>query len=243
MRSLPEDGPEIWCRCDAGPHGFLSIAAHAHADALAVEVRHRGKDILADPGTYCYQGHPAWRRYFRGTLGHNTIELSGQDQSMSGGPTLWTRHAHGRVIDLSINSEGEVTRWSAEHDGYTVLRPPARHRRSVELSSRDRLLEIVDEIETEGTYGVRMAFHLGPQVGVRIEGACAELAWGDQESQASATLRLPDALTWSAVRGATDPVLGWYSTGFGEKQPSTTLVGEGVCQGIERYATTLQFDR
>jgi len=27
---------EIWCRCDGGPHGFLSIAAHAHADALSV---------------------------------------------------------------------------------------------------------------------------------------------------------------------------------------------------------------
>ena len=39
LRSKPVDGPEIWCRCDSGPHGFLSIAAHAHADALSVEVR------------------------------------------------------------------------------------------------------------------------------------------------------------------------------------------------------------
>ena len=58
MRSSPSDGEEIWCRCDAGPHGFLSIAAHAHADALAVEVRHDGTDVLADPGTYCYHGEP-----------------------------------------------------------------------------------------------------------------------------------------------------------------------------------------
>ena len=48
--AAPSDGEEIWCRCDAGPHGFLSIAAHAHADALAVEVRHDGTDVLADPG-------------------------------------------------------------------------------------------------------------------------------------------------------------------------------------------------
>ena len=47
---------EIWCRCDGGPHGYLSIAAHAHADALSVEVRYAGVDILADPGTYCYHG-------------------------------------------------------------------------------------------------------------------------------------------------------------------------------------------
>lgn len=242
MRSLPEDGPEIWCRCDAGPHGFLSIAAHAHADALSVEVRHRGTDILADPGTYCYQGHPSWRTYFRGTLGHNTIELAGQDQSTSGGPTLWTRHAAGQLMELSIGDQGEVRSWAAEHDGYGVLRPSARHRRSVRLASRRRILEIVDEIDTEGTYGVRMAFHLGPQVLVRLDGACAELVWDDVEGPAGATLHLADTLAWSAVRGATDPVLGWYSSRFGEKEPSTTLVGQGQCRGHDRYATTLRFE-
>ena len=35
FRSEPAGGAEIWCRCDSGPHGFLSIAAHAHADALS----------------------------------------------------------------------------------------------------------------------------------------------------------------------------------------------------------------
>jgi Heparinase II/III-like protein/Heparinase II/III N-terminus len=241
MRSLPEDGGEIWCRCDAGPHGYLSIAAHAHADALAVEVRHRGTDILADPGTYCYQGEPAWRRYFRSTLGHNTVELAGRDQSVSGGPTLWTRHAHGQLVELSVGDHAEVRRWSGEHDGYAVLQPPARHRRTVQLSSRCRLLEIVDDVETEGAHPVRMAFHLGPRVQVRLEGTRAELTWDDREQRASATLCLPDGLAWTTARGVTDPVLGWYSSGFGEKEPATTLLGEGLCRGHARYATALQF--
>src|SRR5205823_3548611 len=72
-------GGEIWCRCDGGPHGFLSIAAHAHADALSLEVRHDGVDVLADPGTFCYHGQPAWRSYFRSTLGHNTLRLDEKD--------------------------------------------------------------------------------------------------------------------------------------------------------------------
>ncbi|HZZ50892.1 MAG TPA: alginate lyase family protein, partial [Pseudonocardia sp.] len=92
--------PEVWCRCDGGPHGFLSIAAHAHADALSVEVRHDGVDVLADPGTYCYHGQPEWRRFFRSTVGHNTLELDGADQSESGGPFLWTRHARTRVLEF-----------------------------------------------------------------------------------------------------------------------------------------------
>ena len=77
IRTDPASSPEIWCRCDGGPHGFLSIAAHAHADALSVEVRCDGVDILADPGTYCYHGEPEWRSYFRSTIGHNTVEIGG----------------------------------------------------------------------------------------------------------------------------------------------------------------------
>ena len=58
FRTHPASSPELWLRLDGGPHGFLSIAAHAHADALSVEVRYGGIDILADPGTYCYHGEP-----------------------------------------------------------------------------------------------------------------------------------------------------------------------------------------
>ena len=51
LRTAPGAVSEIWCRCDGGPHGYLAIAAHAHADALSIEVRSRGIDVLADPGT------------------------------------------------------------------------------------------------------------------------------------------------------------------------------------------------
>jgi hypothetical protein len=61
LRTDGADSPEIWCRCDGGPHGFLSIAAHAHADALSAEVRYGGVEVLTDPGTYCYHGEPEWR--------------------------------------------------------------------------------------------------------------------------------------------------------------------------------------
>ena len=73
LRSAGEN--EVWCRCDGGPHGFLSIAAHAHADALSIEVRQGGVDILADPGTYCYQGEPEWRSLF--SLDHRSQHRRG----------------------------------------------------------------------------------------------------------------------------------------------------------------------
>jgi len=54
---------EIWCRCDGAPPGCRSIAAHAHADALSVEVRYAGVDILADLGAFCYGEGGPFRRH------------------------------------------------------------------------------------------------------------------------------------------------------------------------------------
>ena len=119
LRTAAADSPELWCRCDGGPHGFLSIAAHAHADALSVEVRYGGVDVLADPGTYCYHGEPAWRSYFQSTIGHNTVEVGGRWQSVRGGAFLWLRHAAGR--ELAVTDDGQVARGPAST---TATGPP-----------------------------------------------------------------------------------------------------------------------
>ncbi|MFF2775510.1 alginate lyase family protein [Streptomyces sp. NPDC058052] len=225
----------IWCRCDAGPHGFLSIAAHAHADALSMEVRHDGVDVLADPGTYCYHGQPEWRRYFRSTLGHNTLEWDGGDQSVSGGPFLWTRQARSRVL-VADAAGAEPAVWCAEHDGYR----PAVHRRRVELAAASRELRVVDEVR--GAAGaVRLVFHLGPAIGAELAGNRAVLGWDRDGEDRSAVLELPGELSWAAHRGETGPPLGWYSPGFGRKQPSTTLVGTGRSGGTREFTTVLRF--
>ncbi|MFB7613627.1 alginate lyase family protein [Kitasatospora sp. NPDC056181] len=229
-------GPDgIWCRCDGGPHGFLSIAAHAHADALSLEVRQDGVDVLADPGTYCYHGQPEWRRYFRSTLGHNTLELDGEDQSTSGGPFLWTRHARSRVLVADTSAEG-VARWCAEHDGYGQ----SVHRRRVELTAASRELRIVDEVRGPRR-AVRLAFHLGPAVTADLTGDRAVLTWTGDGEDHSAVLDLPGRLTWRAHRGETGPPLGWYSAGFGRKVPATTLVGTGFTDGAQGFTTVLGF--
>jgi hypothetical protein len=242
MRSSPRHGKEIWCRCDAGPHGFLAIAAHAHADALAVEVRYEGVDILADPGTYCYHSEPEFRSCFRSTIGHNTVELAHRDQSASGGPALWVRHAQTRLLGLRSAADGRITHWSAVHDGYAALDPPAWHRRTVNLLSEERRIEILDQIRTAGRHPIRMAFHLGPAVYAALRDCQVELSWDDDVTgSGAATLHLPGTLKWSLVRASTDPVVGWYSAGFGAKEPATTVLGEGVCAGDTELASVLQF--
>jgi hypothetical protein len=228
---------EIWCRCDGGPHGYLSIAAHAHADALSVEVRYAGIDILADPGTYCYHGEREWRSYFRSTIAHNTAELDGQSQSSERGPFMWARHAQAREVE--VIDDGDIARWTAEHSGYASLDPPATHRRSVLLDRASRSLDIIDEIE--GRHQVRLAFHFGPEVHVELDGSSAALKWPQTGTPGAAQLELPGVLQWSLHRGETDPILGWYSPSLGRRVPAYTLLGRGYCALGAPLATRLEF--
>ncbi len=244
LRSAPGARPEIWCRCDGGPHGYLSIAGHAHADALSVEIRHGGVGILVDPGTYCYHGEPEFRNYLRSTIAHNTVEIAHADQSASGGPFLWLRHARTTGVEVDLDQAGAVRTWSAEHDGYESLDPPARHRRKVAFDEVAGRIEIRDVIETSGRHAVRSALHLGPEVTCRLEGDIASLSWSaDNDCERwSAAVELDQRLSWSVHRGETKPVLGWYSSSFGTVEPTSVLIGEGNCDpGSNLLLTTISF--
>jgi hypothetical protein len=212
---LGED--ELWCRVDHGPHGYLSIAAHAHADALSVEVRFAGVPVLVDPGTFSYHGDPAWRYFFRSTLAHNTVEIARTDQSVSAGPFMWTSHA---VTSTEYATSAQVL---ASHDGYRRLRPPVTHRRSVSLEPLGTVT-IEDWIEgVHFDHEFRIAFHLGPTLDCCLTDNIANLSW----SGGAARLQLPSALRWQVVRGQREPLLGWYSAGFDVVEPTYSLVGTG----------------
>jgi len=239
LRSRVEDGDEIWCRCDGGPHGFLSIAAHGHADALSLEVRHGGIEILVDPGTYCYHGEPLWREWFRSTVAHNTVEVGGVSQSASGGPFLWTTQARTRTLACDVG-EQPVQTWRAEHDGYLRLSTPTVHRRSVTLDSPGRNLTIADTFDTAAEVPLRLSWHLGPDVRVELDGAQASLTWQVGPDSRRGTLVLPDGLVWTSHTADVDPVLGWYSPQFGCRVASTSLVGRGMGSSTTCLVTVLE---
>ena len=217
---------EIWCRCDNGPHGFLRTAAHAHADALSIEVRVGGVEILSDPGTYCYHGELQWRSYFRSTLAHNTLELFGRAQSVPGGPFLWTKHAEARLLFADgLDEDVPQARWSAEHYGYRSA-GGAVHRRTVILCRNSRTLTIQDEVLEirDRTISSRLAFHFGPDVHCELNHPMARLAWPGGRGE----LILPTGLRWSLYRGETNPPVGWVSQSFDVKVPSFSLIGNGA---------------
>jgi hypothetical protein len=227
---------EIVCRCDGGPHGHLSIPAHAHS--LSVDVRYAGIDILADPGTFRYRGKRAWRSYLRSTIAHNTAELDGRSQADEGDPLTGKRHVHTRKIE--VLDDGDIARWTAEHDGYASLDPPALHRRSVLLDRASRSIDIIDQIDG-GSHDIRLAFHLGPDVHAELGESCAALDWPTALAAGAARLELPPGLRWSLHRGETDPIFGWFSRGLSRRVPAVTLLGCGRCVPGIPLITRLDF--
>ena len=196
-------------------------------------------EVLVDPGTYCYHGEPRWRTYFRSTLAHNTLELGDRDQSQMAGPFLWTTQARTTLLQLTGTEMDANQVWSAEHDGYQRLDPPAVHRRTVQLDGGRRRFEIVDRVATTGRHRCRLAFHLGPSLDATLQGTEVSLRWSAGGLPVTATLRLPDRLEWTAHRGEMDPILGWYSPSFGSKQPSLTLLGTGWYGAGDAELTTV----
>jgi hypothetical protein len=217
-------GP-TWLRCDGGPHGYRSIAAHGHADALSIELRIGGVEVLADPGTYCYHGEPAWRALFRGTRGHNTLAVRDKDQARAAGPFLWLDHPR------TVLEEWQPGRaWQARHGGYGVV----IHHRRVELVTEGVI--VTDWLRAPDAAPATLYFHFGPDVQVQLVSTWALLQWPGGAS----CIALPPSLHWTLHRGEQDPPLGWYSRGFGHRTPAFTLAGRGTVSPGERLQTRLK---
>jgi len=233
---------EIWVHCDCGPLGYLSIAAHGHADALSLEMRVGGVDILADPGTYLYHADPPWRRYFKSTLAHNTLTVDNCDQADYGGGFLWLSRADCVMEELELSPSAPLLVCQARHDGYRRLADPAIHHRRTALDPATRVVLIEDWLEAKAAHAVALAFHLGPAMRLELDGATAALTWHEPEGSGSAILNLPAALDWTAHRGEQDPPLGWYSRHYGHREPITTLIGRGTLLPGTRLSTRVSIN-
>lgn len=217
---------------DFGPLGYLSLAAHGHADALSVLLDVRGRHILVDPGTYAYHTQKDWRAYFRGTSAHNTVRIDGLDQSVMGGNFMWLEKATVTMLDR----DSHLIR--ARHDGYARLEPPAYHERTVSLSEERRELVIEDVIVGDGKHSVELFFHFHPDCTLEQVGGGYRVVNGDVELQCLLDPSLPSVQVY---RGSLQPVAGWYSTGYDRKIPSPTLVARGEIQGGARFRTIMRF--
>lgn len=204
---------------DHGPLGYLSIAAHGHADACMLLLSLGGRPVLIDPGTYLYHSGAEWRDWFRGTPAHNTLAIEGQDQSQISGPFNWSRKANARLL----NAAGEAGyQLEATHDGY---RAPfgVDHIRRVEFDAE--ALRVTDRFQAGAPERIAtLTWQFAP--GLRLEGAGLDWRVFDADREIL-TVALDPAGTARLRTDGEGLGGGWASPHFGAKVLAPRLVWEG----------------
>jgi hypothetical protein len=226
-----ESRNEIRLMADAGPLGYLSIAAHGHADALAFTLSVAGIPLLIDPGTYSYHAAPPWRDYFRGTAAHNTVRVDELDQSVPAGKFLWLKHARARCTNWS--STPGMDTWEAEHDGYRRLDDPVTHRRKIELDKQTRRIVVTDELICKGQHQIEMFWHLNDLW--HVEGSGHSFVALHEKSFVN--IELDTAMKSGLFVGDARRPAGWLSRRYGEKQPCPTLIARCDTKGPHQFMT------
>ncbi|MDY0743853.1 alginate lyase family protein [Paucibacter sp. R3-3] len=219
---------------DVGPLGYLSIAAHGHADALSFTLSVGARAFLVDPGTGCYSAHPEWRRFFRSTAAHNTVMLDDEEQSLSAGPFMWIRHARTTTQAWFEGDHEQIL--EAEHDGYSRLQDPVTHRRKWHYRATQRRLEVLDTFECRAGHRARWTWHFAPGVQVRLQPQELVATVGNR----ALTMTLPAHCQAWLVRGDDSMPQGWYSGSYLQREAATCCVVEAEVAGNQSWLTVLE---
>ncbi len=218
---------------DAAPLGYLSLAAHGHADCLSFVLSIAGEQILIDPGTYCYHDDPETRDYFRSTAAHNTVRVDGLDQSEMAGPFMWRRKAQPALELRSLDGPSQLIR--ARHDGYERLRDPVTHTREVRFDGRMQSVEVIDTITAVGTHQIERFWHFAERCSIQIsEDGYLAIGSGKVRLQ----MRCDASTTVQLLRGSHAPRGGWVSPRFGILRPTTTVLCRTQIQGPTMLRTS-----
>ena len=227
LRVFPQGGLSVWhgriggraadLTFDHGPLGYLSIAAHGHADALSLTLSIDGQPVLVDPGTWLYGSGGPWRNWFRSTPAHNTLNLDGASQSLISGNFNWS---HKAVTTLREQISEPALRLNASHDGY-LKRFGVTHERSVAIE--DEALVITDRLL--GTQRMaEVVLQLAPGLTTRNHGDTAEVLRGGEVIM---EIAFPAGMVSARSGGDAPGAGGWVSPRFGLKVPAARLSWRG----------------
>ncbi len=217
-------GKEIFAHFDAAQLGFLSIAAHGHADALSFFLNLDGFPFLVDPGTFTYHTHPEVRKYFVSTLAHNTITVDHKDQARLVGPTMWIDHYSPEVLE--VVNEPNYKKIIAKHNGYQKL--GVIHTRSIEFNIAFNEFSIIDQLQIDNSefHTIQMPFHFHPEVKIEKVDDTTFIFYRNLDTSLKLRIELSADLNWQVIEARADEPLGWYSPSFMVKIPSKLMLGD-----------------
>lgn len=228
------ENKEIYLHFDAASLGYLSIAAHGHADALSFILHINGLPIFVDSGTYSYHVDKIWREYFVSTKAHNTVCINNQNQAFHAGDTMWLNHYTTSVLDVQKTDEYESV--TANHSGYKNC----SHTRKIEFLKEEDSFIITDllNMRKKKPHEIYILFHLHPNVKIQKMAS-------NQVELTSNSIKIELMIEGheneiAQVNGQQNPILGWYSESFMKKVPTTTLFLNKIIDSSQNFKTTIK---
>jgi hypothetical protein len=221
---------------DHGPLGYLSIAAHGHADALGIWLHIDGEPVLVDAGTYLYHAGREWRSHFRGTPAHNTLSINGEDSSIISGPFNWSHKAKAHLTSRSSNPDAWA--FSASHNGWES-RFDCVHQRMLKKTTAGFVVEDRLTSPETGPWAVEIGFLFAPNLTIQQE----PHGWRVLNAAGKTLLILASQgdLTGHLEKGLEKPLRGWYSPAFGLKETTTRLAFRGSLRQNVSHVFNFQF--
>jgi uncharacterized heparinase superfamily protein len=200
---------------NASSAGINGRGSHGHNDALSIEVSACGTAFIVDPGTYVYTANLQERNLFRSTSYHSSVEVDGEEQNTTNEQTPFVIGDEARPRVLSWKTDDQFDLISAEHYGYTRLKYPVTHQRTIVFNKEQRSWRIQDMFLGSGRHGFVARFHLNSGLELSQPMAGSVLA-RDQTNGASLLIRSHGAL------GSLEFEDQYTSTNYYQKAPSIT---------------------
>jgi hypothetical protein len=149
--------------------GLRGRGAHAHNDALSIELSVNGVSFLSDPGTFAYTSDLSARHLLRSTAYHSTVEVDGWEQNRISVDTPFIIGDGSRPCILKWQSDDRCDLVVAEHYGYKLLpNGPITHRRTIQFNKLERWWLIEDSLLGAGVHDFRFCFHVAPERKARV---------------------------------------------------------------------------
>jgi len=192
----------------------------SHADQLHMDIWWQGINIALDAGTYLYSGEGHWRNGLARTQVHNTVSVDHLDQMEKFSRFIWVNWSQGDV--LAFEEKDGVKYWQGQHDGYSRLKDPVFHKRTVVLLD-DNNWFVIDHLQGYSEHQYTLNWLLDHNFSQKIDSGNI-LQLHSKSSVLNAQFGVLGSQTPMDIISA-DPSSsrGWVSHHYGHKEPAISL--------------------
>lgn len=218
-----------WSFFDIGPWG----SGHQHNDKLHLSISAYGRDLLVDAGRFAYTGEVArkFRRYARGTQGHNSVLIDGKGQM----PDV-------KVIEKPLSDDHwKITpefdyAWNFFDKYYDLS--DVKHHRSL-MYVRGEFWIVVDRIETKTAREIETLWHWHPDCLVKIDDSGAVSTKNEKGNLTIIPIEKSDWVV-DVIEGQEEPeIQGWYSKEYNVFEPNKAIIHSSKIDHNETFVWLL----